>query len=244
MTGDGGPGGSSFPRTRARTHGVSRISLTAGRQTTNPHDGAAASPPETGDGAGTLFSQAERVSPSSSSWALSCRRELGVSRTMLARLARDGTLPAQQLPNGRLDSSAACSSGVQFRVDVLGALGRGSVCRRERAVQVRQTVHLASRELGDYIDDQADDGALLGTGHRRRFGGWTHLGRARDCRGYGRRHLRPLASNTVTSVVGVAAYAVLSLGAPGAVAPDWPLGVARAWTTSTSSPEAMSRDAK
>ena len=113
---------------------------------------------------------------------------------------------------------------------------------RERAVQVQQTVHLASRELGDYIDDQADDGALLGTGHRRRFGGWTHLGRARDG-GYGRGTCGP-GLDTVTSVVGVAAYAVLSLGAPGAVAPDWPLGVARAWTTSTSSPEAMSRDAK
>ena len=60
--GDGVPGGSSFPRTRARTHGVSRLSLTAGRRTTNPHDEAAASPPETGDGAGTLFSVAERVS--------------------------------------------------------------------------------------------------------------------------------------------------------------------------------------
>ena len=79
------------PRTRARTHGVSRISLTAGRRTTNPHDEAAASPPETGDGAGTLFSQAERVSPSSSSRALSCRRKSGVSRTMLARLGRNGT---------------------------------------------------------------------------------------------------------------------------------------------------------
>jgi Domain of unknown function (DUF4263) len=31
-------------------------------------------------------------------------------------------------------------------------------------VQVQQTVHLASRELGDYIQDQADDGELLGTG--------------------------------------------------------------------------------
>lgn len=31
-------------------------------------------------------------------------------------------------------------------------------------VQVQQTVHLASRELGDYIQDQADDGGLLGTG--------------------------------------------------------------------------------
>ncbi len=31
-------------------------------------------------------------------------------------------------------------------------------------VQIQQTVHLASRELGDYIQDQADDGALLGTG--------------------------------------------------------------------------------
>lgn len=31
-------------------------------------------------------------------------------------------------------------------------------------VQVQQTVHLASRELGDYIQDQADSGELLGTG--------------------------------------------------------------------------------
>lgn len=31
-------------------------------------------------------------------------------------------------------------------------------------VQVQQTVHLASRELGDYIQDQADDGELLGAG--------------------------------------------------------------------------------
>lgn len=31
-------------------------------------------------------------------------------------------------------------------------------------VQVQQTVHLASTELGDYIQDQADDGELLGTG--------------------------------------------------------------------------------
>lgn len=31
-------------------------------------------------------------------------------------------------------------------------------------VQIQQTVHLASRELGDYIQDQADDGELLGTG--------------------------------------------------------------------------------
>lgn len=31
-------------------------------------------------------------------------------------------------------------------------------------VQVQQTVHLASRELGDYIQDQSDDGELLGTG--------------------------------------------------------------------------------
>lgn len=31
-------------------------------------------------------------------------------------------------------------------------------------VQAQQTVHLASRELGDYIQDQADDGELLGTG--------------------------------------------------------------------------------
>lgn len=31
-------------------------------------------------------------------------------------------------------------------------------------VQVQQTVHLASRELGDYVRDQADDGELLSTG--------------------------------------------------------------------------------
>jgi len=31
-------------------------------------------------------------------------------------------------------------------------------------VQVQQTVHLASRELGDYIQDRAEDGELLGTG--------------------------------------------------------------------------------
>ncbi|GAA1456571.1 Shedu immune nuclease family protein [Williamsia maris] len=31
-------------------------------------------------------------------------------------------------------------------------------------VQVQQTVHLASRDLGDYIQDQADSGELLGTG--------------------------------------------------------------------------------
>lgn len=31
-------------------------------------------------------------------------------------------------------------------------------------VQVQQTVHLASREVGDYIQDQSDDGQLLGTG--------------------------------------------------------------------------------
>jgi len=31
-------------------------------------------------------------------------------------------------------------------------------------VQVQQTVHLASRELGDYIQDQADDGEVLSTG--------------------------------------------------------------------------------
>ena len=31
-------------------------------------------------------------------------------------------------------------------------------------VQSQQTVHLASRELGDYIHDQAGDGAFLGTG--------------------------------------------------------------------------------
>jgi hypothetical protein len=31
-------------------------------------------------------------------------------------------------------------------------------------VQVQQTVHLASRELGDYIQDHANDGGLLGNG--------------------------------------------------------------------------------
>lgn len=31
-------------------------------------------------------------------------------------------------------------------------------------VQIQQTVHLATRELSDYIQDQADDGELLGTG--------------------------------------------------------------------------------
>ena len=31
-------------------------------------------------------------------------------------------------------------------------------------VQVQQTVHLASRELGDYIRDVSDDGELLATG--------------------------------------------------------------------------------
>lgn len=31
-------------------------------------------------------------------------------------------------------------------------------------VQAQQTVHLASRELGDYIQDQADNGEFLGTG--------------------------------------------------------------------------------
>lgn len=31
-------------------------------------------------------------------------------------------------------------------------------------VQVQQTVHLATRELGDYLQDQADNGELLGTG--------------------------------------------------------------------------------
>lgn len=35
-----------------------------------------------------------------------------------------------------------------------------------------------------------------------------------------------LASTFVTSVVGVAAYAVLALGAPGSIAPDWSLGLA------------------